>query len=111
VQPFKLLSQKKVNGFIMDEWLNERNAMTTDIARYWFRAKRYGLGWGLPLTWQGWVFLFSWMLILPLGIRFLTPDRSPMRWAFVAAMVVLLVVICYWKGEPSGRRWNSGDGT
>jgi hypothetical protein len=32
-----------------------------------------------------------------------------MRRAFIAAMVILLLVVCYWKGEPAGRRWNSGD--
>jgi hypothetical protein len=87
-----------------------RNAMNTNNRRYWFQAKRYGLGWGLPLAWQGWVVFFSWMLIVPLGVRFLTPGSKPMRWAFIAAMVFLLLVICYWKGEPTGRRWNSSDG-
>ena len=23
--------------------------------KYWFPAKRYGYGWGLPGTWQGWL--------------------------------------------------------
>ncbi len=23
--------------------------------RYWFKAKKSGLGWSTPLTWQGWV--------------------------------------------------------
>jgi hypothetical protein len=84
--------------------------MNTNNPRYWFRAKRYGLGWGLPLAWQGWVFFLSWMLIVPLGVRLLTPGSEQIRWAFIAAMVSVLVVVCYWKGEPSGRRWNSGDG-
>jgi hypothetical protein len=84
--------------------------MSANRPRYWFRAKRYGLGWGLPLAWQGWVFFFSWLLIFSLGIRFLTPGSAPMRLAFTALMVVLLVVICFWKGEPAGRRWNRGDG-
>jgi hypothetical protein len=26
--------------------------------RYWFPAKRYGWGWGLPVTWQGWLVAF-----------------------------------------------------
>ncbi len=84
--------------------------MNTEKPRYWFRAKRYGLGWGLPLAWQGWVFLFSWMLIVVSGVRFLRPDGKPMRWAFIAAMGIVFLAICYWKGEPAGRRWNSGDG-
>jgi hypothetical protein len=90
--------------------LQDGNAMSTNNRRYWFRAKRYGWGWGLPLAWQGWVVFFSWLLIVPLGVRFLITDSKPMRWAFIAAMVIVLLVICYWKGEPKGRRWNSGDG-
>ena len=86
------------------------NDMSADSPRYWFRAKRYGLGWSLPLAWQGWVFFVVWILIFLSGIRFLTPGSQPTRWVFAAAMVVLLLAICYWKGEPSGRRWNSGDG-
>ena len=84
--------------------------MKPNESRYWFRAKRYGLGWGLPLTWQGWTFFFSWMLIFPLGLLVLTPGSQTFRWAFIAAMVILLLVICYWKGDPAGRRWNSGNG-
>jgi hypothetical protein len=82
--------------------------MHTNYPRYWFRAKRYGLGWGLPLAWQGWVFLLSWLLIVPLGVWFLTPGSKPLRSAFIVAMVAILLVICYWKGDPAGRRWNSG---
>ncbi len=85
--------------------------MSTNNLRYWFRAKRHGLGWGLPLAWQGWAVFVSWILILPLGLRFLTPGGRPLRWGFTAAMIILLLGICYWKGEPAGRRWNSGDGT
>ena len=85
--------------------------MSTHNSRYWFRAKRYGLGWGLPLTWQGWAVFVSWILFFLLGFRFLTPDGRPLRWGFTAAMIILLLVICYWKGEPAGRRWNSGDDT
>lgn len=79
-------------------------------SRYWFRAKRYGLGWGLPLSWQGWTFFLTWLLILPLGLLVLTPGSQPVRFAFIAAMVSLLLLVCYWKGDPAGRRWNNGDG-
>jgi hypothetical protein len=40
----------------------------------------------------------------------LPPGDKPLRWGFTAAMVILLVVICYWKGDPTGRRWNSSNG-
>jgi hypothetical protein len=57
--------------------------MNCNNPRYWFPAKRYGLGWGPPLARQGWIFLISWMLILPLGIRFLTPGNKTMRWGLL----------------------------
>ena len=82
--------------------------MNTKNNRYWFRAKRYGLGWGLPCAWQGWVFLITWLMALPFGHRFLAPNNRPLRWAFTAAMLLLLITVFYWKGEPSGRRWNDG---
>ena len=83
--------------------------MHTNNPCYWFRAKRYGLGWGLPLTWQGWVVFLSWLLIVPLGVWFLTPSGKAVRGAFIGTMVVILLVICYWKGDPAGRRWQSGN--
>jgi hypothetical protein len=83
--------------------------MGTNDQRYWFRAKRYGLGWSLPLTWQGWAVFVAWILVLILGNRFVIPRTLPMRCGFIVAMTIIMLVICYWKGEPSGRRWNSGE--
>jgi hypothetical protein len=94
----------------MNSFGKDGMVMNADTRRYWFRAKRYGLGWGLPLAWQGWAVYVSWLLITPIGLRFLTPRSTLGRWYFIAAMLTLLIVICYWKGEPTGRRWNSGDG-
>jgi hypothetical protein len=34
--------------------------------KYWFPAKRYGWGWGFPVTWQGWLAL---AVFLGLGSR------------------------------------------
>lgn len=31
--------------------------MASNGKKIWFPAKRYGWGWGLPVTWQGWVVL------------------------------------------------------
>jgi hypothetical protein len=37
--------------------------------KYWFPAKRYGWGWGLPITWQGWLTLVVFILLTrPLNI-------------------------------------------
>jgi hypothetical protein len=79
-----------------------------DKPRYWFRAKRYGWGWGLPLTWEGWVVLVVWLGIFLAAIPLLhLPQHIGEHLLFVAGMVAVLVGVCYWKGEPA--RWRWGD--
>lgn len=69
--------------------------------RYWFAAKRYGWGWGLPLTWQGWVVYTVWFAAFLgatpfLGLRVHRLEHV----AVVVGMIAILIGICYWKGEP-----------
>jgi hypothetical protein len=68
--------------------------------RYWFRAKRYGWGWGLPCSWQGWVFFVAWLAVLTLATARLIPRRPFVFTLALTAMTALLVMICYIKGEP-----------
>lgn len=71
--------------------------------KYWFRAKRYGLGWGLPCSWQGWVFFLTWVAVLGIGAVELIPARPFVFTLFLAGMTVILVLACYIKGEPLPR--------
>jgi len=81
----------------------------TEPKKYWFPAKRYGWGWGLPATWQGWVILGTWTAFLVAGAAHLLP-RHPFVFAvFVGVMGGLLTLICYVTGEPP--RWRWGDGS
>lgn len=41
--------------------------------KYWFPAKRYGWGWGLPVRWEGWVCLAIYAGGVALVFRFLRP--------------------------------------
>jgi len=76
--------------------------------RYWFPAKRYGWGWGPPVTWQGWVVMLIWFALLCGGVWMIGVRGRPLAHAaFVVAMVIALVVVCHWKGEPP--RWRWGD--
>jgi len=77
--------------------------MTTP--RYWFPAKRYGWGWGPPVTWQGWLVLLGWMAAFLAAVRILMPRHPGMLAGYVVAMSALLLLICYAKGEPPGWRW------
>ena len=74
--------------------------------RYWFPAKRYGWGWGVPVCWQGWLVLAAVAVLLVVG-AFLFPPSTE-RSSYIAYAVVvcgLLVGVCWLKGEPPGWRW------
>ena len=38
-------------------------AKKDDKKMYWFPAKKYGFGWGLPTVWQGWATLLLFLCI------------------------------------------------
>ncbi len=76
--------------------------------RYWFPAKRYGWGWGLPATWEGWLVLAGYLGLIAVGV-FLFPSRVGLA-AFTIYAVLLSVAftfVCWWKGEPT--RWLGND--
>jgi hypothetical protein len=80
----------------------------TTIPRYWFRAKRYGWGWGLPLTWEGWSVLAAWLTIFIAAIPlFQLPQHRVVHALFIVGMLAALLAVCFWKGEPA--RWRQGD--
>jgi hypothetical protein len=74
---------------------------------YWFPAKKYGWGWGPPVTWQGWVVIAIWFALLAVGLIVLLSRRDTLPWTllYVVLMSVVLMLVCYWKGEPPKWRW------
>jgi len=77
-------------------------------ADYWFRAKRYGWGWGLPLRWQGWIALLAYALALGAApALFELPSHALYAALYVVALSAVLLAVCWWKGEPP--RWRWGD--
>ncbi len=71
---------------------------------YWFPAKRYGWGWGLPKAWQGKAVLILFFVLVAVGAVSVLPEYG--NTAFVVYCVVLcciLVAVCWIKGEPPGR--------
>jgi hypothetical protein len=79
-----------------------------DDKTYWFPAKRYGWGWGLPSAWQGWAVMAAFALLLLVGAALLLPRYG--HGVFVGYSVLLcalLVAICRAKGEPPSWRWGS----
>jgi hypothetical protein len=73
---------------------------------YWFPAKRYGWGWGLPTVWQGWVVLAIFSLMLLAGAVFLLPSRGQVVFlAYTTLLSGALIAACWVKGEPPSWRW------
>jgi hypothetical protein len=78
-------------------------------SRYWFPAKRYGWGWGFPATWQGWLVFAVFLLLVMAGFVLFRvfPGHGALTayLIYVVMLTVLLVGICWLKGEPPGWRW------
>ena len=73
---------------------------------YWFPAKRYGWGWGLPSKWQGWVVLAMFVALIGVGVVIVSPAKHNVGFfIYIVVLVALLVAVCYVKGEPPRWRW------
>jgi hypothetical protein len=73
---------------------------------YWFPAKRYGWGWGLPLTWQGWVVLVVYLVAVPVGYLLFPPHQQTVGFLiYVNAITLIFVFVCWLTGEPPRWRW------
>lgn len=73
---------------------------------YWFPAKRFGWGWGLPNSWQGWLVLVLYLVALGLLALFLPPaENEPLFAIGVAVSTAILLAVCWRKGAPPRWRW------
>ena len=72
----------------------------------WFPAKTRGWGWGLPVTWQGWVVFVLYFSLLALGVVGLYDSVfSVPFWIYLVAITAAFIVVCYLKGETLRWRW------
>jgi hypothetical protein len=78
----------------------------TDKPTYWFPAKRRGWGWGVPTVWQGWAVIATFAALLLAGAVVLLPRNGTAVFvAFAAFLCLVLVGICWLKGErPAWRK-------
>ena len=80
-----------------------------DSHTYWFPAKRYRWGWGLPVTWQGWAVLAAFVSLFALGFLIFPPSSAlAYLLTYVALLTASLIAICWLKGEPPRWRWGGG---
>jgi hypothetical protein len=79
---------------------------------YWFPAKRYGWGWGFPATWQGWLVIAIYVALIGAGAAVISPSIRPVLFAaYLTVLSLLLIAVCWMKGEPPRWRWGKRDRT
>jgi len=67
----------------------------------WFARKKYGIGWGMPRRWQGWLVYVGYVFLV-VGLAPMIRERSQTLYVgCVVALTVLLVAILVMKGERS----------
>lgn len=80
--------------------------------RYWFKAKKYGWGWGLPQTREGWIIFGVFILVWMAGLAYLLSSPSDYeipnsRLGLFAIVILLDVAGLLWfsmkYGEPPNR--------
>ena len=74
--------------------------------KYWFPSKTYGWGWGLPVTWQGWLVLANYaVLMVVVSLMFPPTTHHNTFIGCVAGLSAVLVLVCWLTGEPPRWRW------
>ena len=73
----------------------------------WFAPKRYGLGAGLPCSWQGWAILLGFLAIVA-GTSIAFADKPILILAIVLPLTALLLFVTA-KTTRGGWRWRWGD--
>ena len=78
--------------------------------KYWFPAKRYGWGWGIPNSWKGWLVLAFFSGLFVLGSFIFPPSTNLGGYlVYIAALCGLLIGVCWFKGEPTRWRWGKDE--
>jgi len=76
--------------------------MSTGEKTFWFPAKKYGWGWGFPITWQGWVVFIVYFALFLAGVykaNFTTTFPNMQFTLYIIVITAVLLVICWLKGE------------
>lgn len=82
-------------------------SMPPNDKKIWFRAKRYGWGWGLPCAWQGWVVMMGFIVLIVAGAIVWGGEEAGLWYwiGYVMGLTAILIVVCAVKGEKPRWRW------
>ncbi|MEI6810865.1 MAG: hypothetical protein WCK60_02315 [Candidatus Nomurabacteria bacterium] len=77
--------------------------------KLWFRAKTYGWGW-IPCSWEGWLVVIASIILIIFYSTQLDKNSPQIPYLFflrIAAITIVIIFICYKKGEKPGWRWGN----
>jgi len=73
----------------------------------WFAPKRFGLGAGFPIAWEGWALLAGFLLLVGVALLIFGPD-DPKALAIVIPAIAALALISALTTR-GGWRWRWGE--
>ena len=73
----------------------------------WFEPKRYGLGSGLPIAWQGWALIGAYVVLLAAASLLIAV--SLIAYLAVVASITTLLLVTVARTTRGGWRWRWGE--
>jgi hypothetical protein len=73
----------------------------------WFAPKRYGLGAGLPIAWQGWAVIAAFIAVVGVA-AWLFGKNDPRGLAIVIPAIAVLLIVTA-RTTRGGWRWRWGE--
>jgi hypothetical protein len=73
----------------------------------WFAPKRFGLGAGLPIAWQGWALILGFIALVALAS--LRLHQSRLAYFSVVATLTILFLVISAKTTRGGWKWRWGN--
>ena len=81
--------------------------MAKDDPDVWFEPKRYGLGAGLPVAWQGWVLIAGYLVVL-FGMAAVLAARRPTLFMALAIVLTAGMLVISAQHTRGGWHWRWG---
>jgi len=77
--------------------------------RAWFRRRKYGIGWALHKSWQGWLLMLAYLFLAAAGLEVFEEKKPQVLSIYLVIVTACALWLCWWKGERSICRGESSD--
>ena len=80
--------------------------------KIWFKRKRYGWGW-TPTSWEGWLVLLFYLVAMLYDFRNIDSVQHSGSGTLInfaprfVILTIILIAICYYKGESPKWTWGN----